>query len=432
MTGSTAGFRLLEAAEAAAPVDAVTAVTCEIAMRLEATSVSFLVADMSGRALVRLTHVVPDEAQSVADVSAPQDGIRIQGEESARIVPFDAGPMEGVVRDQQIKVVPPSNNASRAGWTILAPVTERGEVIGVLELRLPEEPTKDDTAEVASLAHLLAFVVIANRRHTDLFEWGQRSRPLSLSAEIQQRLLPGPRTCEAGMFTLSGWLEPAADIAGDTFDYSLARDALHLSMTDAMGHGVAAALTATLCVSAVRGSRREGGSLTEQAVRANAAVAEHGTSGGLDDFVTGLIGDVDLNTGTLQLINAGHAPPYLARGSDVTAIDLPVNLPFGMFAHAAYDAGAVALKPGDRVVLVTDGMLERDAAKIDLLTAIRESMLLHPREAARALADSVLAATGHALSDDATVLCIDWHGCHGQGRDSSAGADVMRASSLTG
>ena len=82
-------------------------------------------------------------------------------------------------------------------------------------------------------------MVIANRRHTDLYEWGQRTRPLSLSAEIQHRLLPGPQTCEAGAFTLAGWLEPAAGIAGDTFDFSLARDLLHLSMTDAMGHGVA-------------------------------------------------------------------------------------------------------------------------------------------------------------------------------------------------
>ena len=119
-----------------------------------------------------------------------------------------------------------------------------------------------------------------NRRHTDPFEWGRRSRPLRLSAEIQQRLLPGPRTCEGGAFTLSGWLEPAADIAGDTFDYSLARDTLHLSVTDAMGHGVSAALTATLCVGALRGSRRRGVTLEQQAGDANVAVAEHITGAG--------------------------------------------------------------------------------------------------------------------------------------------------------
>ena len=82
--------------------------------------------------------------------------------------------------------------------------------------------------------------MIANRRHTDLFEWGQRTTPFNLSAEIQRRLLPGRVHLRGRAFTLSGWLEPAASIGGDTFDYSLARDVLHFSVTDAMGHGVAA------------------------------------------------------------------------------------------------------------------------------------------------------------------------------------------------
>lgn len=429
MSGIESLIRLLNAAESAAPVDAVGALTRELGARLRATSVSFLVADTSGRALVRLVHVPLGPVEVGASASTPEAGERTQGEEAARTLPFDGGPMEQVVRSQRLAVLPPERPARCQEWTVLAPVTERGEVIGLLELGLPDEPDKDDTTEIASLAHLLAFVVIANRRHTDLFEWSHRSRPLSLSAEIQQRLLPGPRTCEAGAFSLSGWLEPAADIAGDTFDYSLERDTLHLSMTDAMGHGVAAALTATLCVSALRGSRRTGASLTDQASSANTAVAEHTTGGGLDDFVTGLVGRVNLKTGVLHLVNAGHVMPYLARDAEVSAIALPSNLPFGIFADTAYETVGLELQPGDRVVFVTDGMLERNAANIDLPTAIREAASLHPREAVTALADSVLAATGHALSDDATVLCLDWYGGHGHGRYTFAGADGIRASS---
>jgi serine phosphatase RsbU (regulator of sigma subunit) len=422
---------LLNAAESAAPVDAVSALTREAGRRLRASSVSFLVTDTSGRALVRLVHVPLGAVEPAPGASAPEPGDRSQGEEQARTLPFDGGPMERVVRSQRLEVLPPERRTGRQEWTVLAPVTERGEVIGLLELVLPEEPDKDDTAEIASLAHLLAFVVIANRRHTDLFEWGHRSRPLSLSAEIQQRLLPGPRTCEAGAFTLSGWLEPAADIAGDTFDYSLDRDTLHVSVTDAMGHGVAAALTATLCVSALRGSRRAGASLAEQVLSANAAIAEHVNAGDLEDFVTGLVCRVDLRTGVLHLANAGHVPPYLAREGEVSVIGLPTNLPFGMFADSAYESVDLDLQPGDRVVLVTDGMLERNAATIDLPSAIRRSASLHPREAASSLADSVLEATGHGLSDDATVLCLDWYGGHGQDRSTAAGADVLRASSPT-
>lgn len=423
--------RLLDAAENAAPVDAVSAVTREVGLRLQATSVSFLVADTSGRALVRLTHVpLPRDSDRAGSTGVA--GHRAAGEESAQLVPFDGGPLEQVVRNQRPLVLPPDSENGQDGWTALAPVTEGGEVIGVLELLLPEEPSKEDTAEITTLAHLLAFVTIANRRHTDLFEWGHRSRPLSLSAEIQQRLLPGARTCEAGAFTLSAWLEPAAEIAGDTFDYSLGRNTLYFSITDAMGHGVGAALTATLCVAALRGSRRTGQTLTQQAHSASSAVLEHGLRSGYDDFVTGLVGRVDLKTGALHLINAGHVPPYLARGGEVRPIVLPANLPFGIYPDTVYETADVALQPGDRVVFLTDGMLERNAATLDLPAAIRQVASLHPREAAPALADAVLEATGHALSDDATVLCLDWYGGHGQDRVSRGGVDPSRVSSPAG
>ena len=124
------------------------------------------------------------------------------------MLPFDGGPAEQAVRTQQVQVVGPEPRVRRSSgagqWLVLAPVTERGEAIGLLELTLPGRPDAAAVAEIARLAHVLAFVVIANRRHTDLYEWGQRTRPLSLSAEIQHRLLPGPQTCEAGSFTLPG------------------------------------------------------------------------------------------------------------------------------------------------------------------------------------------------------------------------------------
>ena len=272
--------------------------------------------------------------------------------------------------------------------------------------------------------------MIANRRHTDLFEWGQRSTRFTLAAEIQRRLLPASFTCEAGAFTLAAWLEPAADIAGDTFDYSLDREVLHLSVTDAMGHGVASALAATLCVGSLRNARRQGASLLEQAALANAALVEHGISVAGDGFVTGLLGRIDLGTGTLSLVNAGHVAPYLARAGTVAQIELPVHLPLGLFPDTAYGSTDVVLAPGDRLVIVTDGMLERTAAH-DLPLEINKSGSLHPREATRRLVDNVLAVTGPSLEDDATLLVLDWHGHHGHhGRDrvTVAGADPARAS----
>jgi serine phosphatase RsbU (regulator of sigma subunit) len=423
---------VLAAAEAASPVDAVAAVTRELGLTLGASRVSFLIADLSGRALVRLAHIRLPAGAEAADEASLGPGERRSVEESATVLPFDGGPAERAVRTQTLQVVAPDpgrpGSDGVGSWLVLAPVTERGEVIGLLELALPHPPDADWRDEIAELAHVLAFVVIANRRHTDLYEWGQRTRPLSLSAEIQHRLLPGPQTCEAGSFTLAGWLEPAAGIAGDTFDFSLDRDVLHLSLTDAMGHGVAAALAATLCVGSLRNTRNEGASLLEQASSANQSLFDHAATFGLEEYVTGMIGRIDLRTGSLALVNAGHVAPYLARGPHVTGIDLPVDLPLGLFGDSTYRTSHLVLEPGDRIVFVTDGMLEQTTREVDLPGAILDTRSLHPREAVRALADRVLGATDHVLRDDATVMCLDWHGGHGRERDSPHGAEQGRAS----
>lgn len=423
---------VLAAAEAASPVEAVEVVTRELGRALGATWASFLIADLSGRAMVRLAHVRIRTGDGLEARTPAGPGERRSEGESATVLPFDGGPVEQAVRTQGVQVVEPGRGSSGPGdsapWRVLAPVTQRGEVIGLLELAVPEEPDAAVTGEIARMAHLLGFVVIANRRHTDLYEWGHRTRPLSLSAEIQHRLLPGPRTCEAGSFTLAAWLEPAAGIAGDTFDFSLERDVLHLSLTDAMGHGVGAALTATLCVGSLRNARTQGASLLGQVAATNRALVDHAASSGLEDFVTGLIGRVDLRSGSMQLVNAGHVAPYLARGEHPTLVELPVDLPFGMFPDTGYRSSRVDLEPGDRIVFLTDGMLERGAVWVDLAEAIAETRSLHPREAVRALADRVLDATGHALNDDATVLCLDWHGGHGQDRETVNGAEPERAS----
>ncbi|HVU91974.1 MAG TPA: GAF domain-containing SpoIIE family protein phosphatase [Jatrophihabitans sp.] len=394
---------ILEAVEAASPVEAVDAVTAKLAVALEADRGAFLIADLAGRALVRLGHGEGGAATA-----------RRLGEESAEVLPLTESLIGDVVSEQRPLIAPVAG-----GWRILAPVTQRGEVIGVLEVVLARQPEHDAVELVRRAAHVLAFVVIANRRHTDLFEWGQRTTDFELSAEIQRRLLPGAFTCEAGAFTVSAWLEPAASIGGDTFDYSLERDVLHLSVTDAMGHGVSSALLATLCVGSLRNSRRAGASLTEQAAAADAAMAANAQG----SFVTGLLGRVDLQTGVLQLVNAGHVLPLLVRGGDITEVALPVDLPFGLNGERGYRHTELPLEPGDRFVIVTDGMLERGAVELPLAELLDQTRGRHPREATRRLADAVIEIAGPRLADDATILVIDWHGGHGRDRDSRAGAD---------
>ncbi|WP_211291299.1 PP2C family protein-serine/threonine phosphatase [Kineococcus xinjiangensis] len=402
-------------------MNAVEAVTRELAHAHGASSASFLIADLSGRALVRL-------ARTSAGSLDPGRGERRDEKESATVLPFDGGPAEQALRTQSTLVLGPDaaspTGAAAGEWTVLAPVTERGEALGLLEMVLPVEPGPALLDEISRTAHLLSFVLIANRRHTDLFEWGQRSTPFTMSAEIQRRLLPSAFTCEGGAFTLSAWLEPASSIGGDTYDYSVGRDTLFLSMTDAMGHGLNSALTATVCVGSLRNTRRQATTLLEQAEAANAALVEYAETVHESAFATGMVGRLTLSTGVLSIVNAGHTGPYLARDGAVTMLDLPADVPFGMFADSTYRSTDLALRAGDRLVIVTDGMLERNASSLDLCEEIAATRELHPREATRALADRVIAASGSELADDAALFVLDWHGQQDNTRTSHTGADT--------
>jgi serine phosphatase RsbU (regulator of sigma subunit) len=129
-------------------------------------------------------------------------------------------------------------------------------------------------------------------------------------------------------------------------------------------------------------------------------------------------------------VNAGHVAPFLIRDGEVTAVELPADMPLGMFGASTYASSDVSLRTGDRLLLVTDGMLERSAARLDLTAALVTTRSMHPREATRFLADAVLAVTGEALADDATLVVLDWHGRHHRDRASVAGADRERATGV--
>jgi serine phosphatase RsbU (regulator of sigma subunit) len=394
---------LLAAVEAAPPVAAVDVLAAALAEAIGAREVSFLIADFSGRSLIRLGH------------SIGKGVLGSQGRETAERVPLVGTPHGRALAAQGVEVV-----VEDGGARVFAPVTSRGEAVGVLELGLEDFPAEQTVADVALAAHFFAYVVIANRRYTDLFEWGQRSVPLSLAAEIQHRLLPGSFTCEAGQFTLAAWLQPAGEIGGDTFDFSLERDTLHLSMTDAMGHTMDAALLATVLVGGLRNARRRGVELAEQARLANDALAEQAGEG---QFVTGLLVRIDLANATAGIVNAGHPPPFQLRAGRVEHVRLEADHPFGMETGGAYRVQALQLEVGDRLMFVTDGMLERDAAGMNIAAILTASMDMHAREAVQHLTQAVLHASGGQLLDDATALCLDWHGGPPRDRDASSGAD---------
>lgn len=391
MTGEQFGLGwVLAAAEDAAPVASVDVVARSLRERFRARSVSFLFVDLIGRELVRLT----EHGHSQSGSSAER--VRLEGSD------YDM-----VLRTQELHRTPGGDGGQR----VIAPVTNRGDTIGVLELTLPHAGDEDDASileQVRQAAHALAYIIVTDRRFTDLYQWGRRTTPVSLAAEIQHQLLPSASCCEAPQFALAGTLVPADAIGGDTYDYTLDRETIHLSVTDAMGHDVDAALLATLLVNALRRARRAGCDAAGQADEAHQAMLDHGHG----TFATGQLLRISLDGRRAQLVNAGHPWPLRLRDGAVQEVRLAIDPPFGFPGRSAapYRIQELDLRPGDRLVLYTDGMHERCAAAAGLPALLRDTADLHPREAVRVLTGAVMDACHGKLPDDATVLCLDWYG----------------------
>jgi serine phosphatase RsbU (regulator of sigma subunit) len=364
--------------------------------QLPGATVTFWVADYSGYSLERLDHARARESVDIATSPAGQ-----------------------TLRTQSVAV-----DVNGAVIRVHVPVTMRGEAVGVLEVGLRDKPSDDELRHLGEIGHAFGYLVAGTRRHTDLFEWGQRSRDLNVAAEIQRRLLPA-FTCESWPVTLAGWVEPAFEAGGDTFDYTVDDASTTVTLTDAMGHGISAALVATLTLGVLRNQRRKSASMADQVAAANKVLYERSLD---DEYVTGIFVEVPSDGGPATVVSAGHPEPWRVRDGRAERLAMQQAIPMGMFRDTPYVARALDLRPFDRLVLVSDGVVDTVETSATTMTQLLlEGVDLHPREVVQLLTSTVVSLQRGSPRDDATAVCIDWHGGAG-GRDSSAGADVDGAS----
>ncbi|OQD53987.1 phosphatase [Streptomyces phaeoluteigriseus] len=294
------------------------------------------------------------------------------------------------------------------------PVTVRGDRLGVLSVTLPGDGEVPEVlGELSEIAQVLGHEVVVADRATDLYLRARRRDRLTLAAEMQWQLLPArSRTCPE--YALGAQLEPAYAVHGDSFDWSATADRLTLYVSNGMGEGTEAALLTNLAVNALRNARRAGLPIADQAALADQAVHAH--YGGRR-YLSVLMLDVELATGRAQVVDAGSPRLLRLREGTVERVDFEAQLPLGMFEETDYVPQPFRVEPGDRLVLVSDGVhavaspggeVYGDAA---LARAISSTRLLPAAEVPRAVLRELRGHRGGSVAeDDALVVCLDWHG----------------------
>ncbi|WP_042365272.1 PP2C family protein-serine/threonine phosphatase [Streptacidiphilus neutrinimicus] len=299
-----------------------------------------------------------------------------------------------------------------AGIRMFVPLPD-GDHGGVLAVTLADV-NDEDRRLLRRLAALVADILTAKNGYTDQFARARRQAPMSLAAEIQWSLLP-PLAMSTPQVSVAGILEPAYDIAGDSLDYALDDDILHLAMIDAMGHGLNAAVLATVAIGAYRHARRATVGLAELYAYMDAAIDQQF---GPDHFVTAQMMRLNIATGTLEWVNAGHPAPLLIRGHHVLqALDSPGTLPVG-FGGDTPQISRRHLRRGDRVLFYTDGLVEEHRAGGELFGEQRLIATVERvgprggsvREMVRSLSDALMQERGGATTDDASLFLVEWHG----------------------
>ncbi|MFG1644274.1 PP2C family protein-serine/threonine phosphatase [Amycolatopsis sp. NPDC049252] len=291
-------------------------------------------------------------------------------------------------------------------WTVVLDGVER---LGVLEVVPTDDSDPEDPLlreQCRWLAGLLGHLVTITTQYGDGLDARRRRRNREFPAEMLWHSLP-PLTGATDTVIVGASVAPAYDLRGVGFDYALSENTAQLALFDAGAHRAEASLSVVEALSAYRAARHDGAGLAEQH-RAVAAVAPGG------GCLTGVLAELDLRTGRLSWLSAGHPAPLLVGDGHATAASGRTGPAFGT-GSALPPISTHHLAPEELVALVCRGVTEAPNSsgepfgRENLIGFLaRDAATLLPPEAARLLVKAVSGHASDVFHQDVGVLLARW------------------------
>lgn len=248
-------------------------------------------------------------------------------------------------------------------------------------------------SDAGDLLFLLAIAVVMFFRFTRVSrEQARGAAELEAAREMQTRLVPAVLPEVAG-YEIAAAFFPATEVGGDFYQLLDQGDGARLVVLgDVSGKGLKAAMTGTLAMGALRTLAAEGLGPAALLTRLNGQLVETAEGGFITCICVRLV-----KNGALMVANAGHLSPY--RNGEELPVD--AGLPLGIAADVVYTEQAFQLETGDRLTLMSDGVVEARNAQGALFGFERTRAM--SAETAETIAE---AARAYGQEDDITVLTL--------------------------
>ncbi|MGH7741719.1 MAG: GAF domain-containing SpoIIE family protein phosphatase [Candidatus Eiseniibacteriota bacterium] len=312
-----------------------------------------------------------------------------------------------VKRDPRYVAARPETHSELA-----APLLVKGRTLGVFNL---ESDSLDTYHEghlelVGAFAAQAALTVERARLTRELLDRRRLEKELTIAREIQLSFLPKVAPVIPG-YDIAGTTRPHDEVGGDYFDFIPVTDSrLGLAIADVSGKGIPAALIMAGFRMSLLAEIRNEFAIRAIMRRVNSLLYE---STDRDKFVTAFYGLFDHRNRVLIFSNAGHNPPILFRSDGQREYLTDGGVAFGVLPDAEYEERPVAIRPGDILVLYTDGVTEAEDDRNHQFgrRKLEDCVTRHAGESARAIVDAVVNevlsfAGERGQSDDLTLMVV--------------------------